>query len=95
MKALRAWAYLCLLSLTASCADQSVVTKTEYRQVYLPDRFLRSCPVPQWSGGSFEEVGKHALRLKHALENCNLQLESGRQYQAGVRSGAVPLSDKN
>ncbi|MCQ4311716.1 hypothetical protein NAV33_07380 [Pseudomonas stutzeri] len=51
--------------------------------------------MPQWTGGDFREVGAHAERIKAALENCNLQLESGRQYQTGVRAGTVPLSDKN
>lgn len=83
----RALTYLCLFSLTASCADQSVITTTEYQQVYLPDRFLRECPVPQWGGGTYRQIGAHAKRIKTALENCNLQLQQGREYQDAIRSG--------
>jgi len=69
-----------------SCADQPVVTQTEYKRVYLPERFLRDCPAPVWGGGDFEDVGRFAVRFRAALKNCNLQLQSGRAYQECERA---------
>lgn len=92
MRALRVWTCLCLLSLTASCADQRAVVKTEYQPVYLPDRFLRQCPVPKWSGETYRDVATHALRIKSALETCNLQLDEARRYQDGIRAGVSPIN---
>ena len=93
MKPLRVWMSLFLASLTTACASPPVPTKTEYRQVYLPDRFLVDCPVPQWvPGGTYEDVAKLAARRGAALESCNRQLRSAREYQERLKAeeGAVP-----
>ena len=93
MNRLRALTCVFLASLTTACASPPVPTKTEYRQVYLPDRFLVDCPVPGWEpGGSFGDVAKLAARRKAALADCNLQLRSAREYQERLKAqeGALP-----
>ena len=82
-----------LASLTTACADQRVITNTVYQPVYLPDRFLIDCPVPEWAGGTYREVGKLAVRRKTALEDCNAQLQAAREYQQRLKAQSEGLPD--
>lgn len=85
MNPLRALACVFLASLTAACTETVYVTK--YQQVYLPDRFLVDCPVPEWTdGGTYEDLARLAARRKAALTECNLQLLSGREYQRQLKA---------
>lgn len=87
MNQLRALACVFLASLTTACASQSGLVRTEYQPVYLPDRFLIDCPVPQWEpGGTYGDVARLAARRKAALADCNLQLRSAREYQARLKA---------
>lgn len=86
MKPLRVWMSLFLASLTTACASPPGVTKVEYQQVYLPDRFLLDCSAPEWGGGTYRDVAALAARRGAALESCNRQLRSAREYQAGVKA---------
>lgn len=96
MKAFRASMCACLLSLTAACGETRIVTKTEYKPVHMPERFLMDCPVPEWKpGGTYRGVAELAIRRKAALEKCNLQLKAAREFQGNLKDlegKAVPVS---
>lgn len=78
---------VCLLSLLTGCAETITITKTEYRQAYLPDRFLVDCPVPAGKPEmTFREGEALSVRRKAALTACNLQLKSAREYQDEIRA---------
>lgn len=83
---------VCLASSMSGCADQTVITKTEYRQVYVPESLLLDCQVPQWQpGGSYRDLAVLAVKRKTALENCNLQMGAARRYQAEIRASEGDL----
>jgi hypothetical protein len=73
--------------LLTGCGKTITVVKTEYQQVYLPDRFLVDCPVPAGkSEMTFREGEALSARRKSALIDCNLQLKSAREYQDEIRA---------
>lgn len=87
---------VCLLSLLTGCGKTITVVKTEYQQVYLPERFLVDCPVPAGKPEmTFREGEALSARRKSALIDCNLQLKSAREYQDEIRAreGAVINSE--
>lgn len=78
---------VCLLSLLTGCAETITITKTEYRQAYLPDRFLIDCPEPAGKEQmTFREGEALSARRKAALTGCNLQLKAAREYQDEIRA---------
>lgn len=85
---------VCLLSLLTGCAETITVTKTEYRQAYLPDRFLVDCPIPTGKPEmTFREGEALSARRKAALTACNLQLKSAREYQDEIRAKEAAVID--
>lgn len=85
---------VCLLSLLTGCAETKTLTVTVYEPVYLPERFLVNCTVPDAPGDlTFRELGALAAKRKAALNACNLQLEAGRAFQAETRQSGqrMPL----
>lgn len=96
MRALCALAWLCLASLTTACAERpQVITQTVYQQVYLPERFLVPCEIPQWQpGGTYRQVAELAVKRRTALENCNGQLRAGKAYQDEIRAREAAVMQK-
>jgi len=87
MRVFRALTCVCLLSLTAACAKTPApVVTIEYRNVYLPDRYLVDCPGAEWNGGTYRNVGELAAMRKTALQNCNDRLAEARRYQEEIRA---------
>lgn len=87
MKQLTVSTCVFLLSLLTGCAETPVTTKTEYRQVFLPDRFLIDCPVPVVTAGmTYRELAALAAKRKTALLDCNAQLRAARDYQADIQA---------
>jgi hypothetical protein len=84
--------FACLFSSMSGCADQTVITKTEYRQVYVPESLLLDCHVPQWQpGGSYRDLAVLAVKRKTALDDCNLRMGAARRYQAEIRASEANL----
>lgn len=72
---------LCLLSLTAGCANPQTVVVTEYELLTLPERYLSDCRVSEWQGGTYRDVGKLAASRRVDLDDCNAQLREAREFQ--------------
>lgn len=70
-----------LASLTAGCASTDPVIVTEYRYLDLPERFLADCPITEWSGGTYRDLGGLAAARRVDLEICNAQIREGREFQ--------------
>lgn len=77
---------VCLLSLLTGCAETKTVTITVYEPVYLPERFLVPCVVPEGPANlTFRELGALSAKRKSALLDCNMQLEARRAFQSETR----------
>lgn len=88
MKRGSVWTMMFLLALTSGCAGSGPKVVTIYRDVLLPETFLRPCQTVEWEGGSFRKVAALAERRGKALSDCNDQLARARQYQADRQKDA-------
>lgn len=80
--------FACLLSLTTACSRiPTPVVQVEYRNVYLPDKFLQPCvDVTPKRGGTWGDRYELAERRATVIQDCNDQLAEGRKWQADRRA---------
>ena len=61
----------------------------------VPDGLLRDCPIPQWGGGTYEDVAVLAEARRVALLDCNKEKAAARLYQGEARKVSGEKTDKN
>jgi hypothetical protein len=64
------------------------VTVIEY--VFLPERYLAPCAIPDWTGGSWLQVPALSIARKQAIVDCNTRLEEAKKFQQQERERLQP-----